>query len=175
MLNIPFGAESAGSGIGAFGVNIKSLLFQFITFVLVVMILRRFVFPKLIATLEKRREALEESLAAAKKAQESLVGAEAKVEELIKSAREDADEAIADAGRKAQEVIASAEKVGAEKAARIITEAEQHLGIEREKLRSELRNELAALVTKATEKVLHTKIDSNADTALISSAVKEIK
>lgn len=175
MIYPTFGAQSSSSGLGAFGLNLKSFVFQLITFLLVILVLRRFVLPTLISTLDKRRQTLEESLVQAKKTEEALKRAEITAEELIKKARDDADDSIAAAGRKAQEVIAAAEQKGSEKAARIITEAEQHLDIEREKLRSELRGELADLVAQATEKVLRQKIDAAADAVLIKSAVDEVK
>ena len=59
-----FAAESSSSGISSLGVNLKSFIFQLITFLIVLLILRRWVFPKLVATLEERRKTLEEATSA---------------------------------------------------------------------------------------------------------------
>ena len=173
-MNILISSEQSGSGLGAFGINLKSFLFQLITFLLVVIILRRYVFPSLIGTLEKRRATLERSLVQAKKTEEALVSAEAKVESLIKAARGDADKTIAEAGRKAQEIVAAAEGRGAEKAARIVKTAEEQLAQERDKLRSELKAELVDLVATATEKVISEKMTGSADLEIIRRSIKEL-
>ena len=72
-------AES--SGISSLGINLKGFLFQLITFVIVLLILRRYVFPKLVATLEARRSALEQSLAQAPPAR--LVGQYAELRDAV--------------------------------------------------------------------------------------------
>ncbi len=166
--------ESSG-GIAALGINLKAFLFQLVAFVIVLLILKKFVFPKLIATLEARRETLEESLIQAKKTEEALASAENKVSEILSEARAQADTSLSDAKKAAAEVIASAEASAAERAKHIINDAELKLGDEREKLRSELRGELAELVATATEKVLQRKVDAKTDMQMIAEAIKETK
>jgi F-type H+-transporting ATPase subunit b len=167
-------AQSSSGGISSLGINLKSFIFQLITFLIVLLILRRWVFPKLVATLEARRKTLEESLVQARQTEETLHQAETKAGEILKQARAQADAALAEAGSKAEEIIAKGEAAAAERAARIIKEAEARLGQERERLHSELRKELAGLVAIATEKVLAKKLDEREDRALIERSLKEI-
>jgi F-type H+-transporting ATPase subunit b len=167
-------AQSSSGGISSLGINLKSFIFQLITFLIVLLILRRWVFPKLVATLEARRKTLEESLVQARQTEETLHQAETKAGEILKQARTQADAALAEAGSKAEEIIAKGEAAAAERAARIIKEAEARLGQERERLHSELRKELAGLVAIATEKVLAKKLDEREDRALIERSLKEI-
>jgi F-type H+-transporting ATPase subunit b len=162
-------AQSSSGGISSLGINLKSFIFQLITFLIVLLILRRWVFPKLVATLEARRKTLEESLVQARQTEETLHQAETKAGEILKQARTQADAALAEAGSKAEEIIAKGEAAAAERAARIIKEAEARLGQERE-----LRKELAGLVAIATEKVLAKKLDEREDRALIERSLKEI-
>ena len=171
---IPTFAEGSSSGISSLGINLKGFIFQLITFLLVMLILRRYVFPKLVATLEARRQALEESLAQAKRTEEALERAEQKSEELLAKARAQADQAMADAKTRADQLIAAGEASAAERAARIIKEAEAQLGKEREKLHSELKKELAELVVTTTEKVLRHKVDTKEDRALIEKSLKDL-
>ena len=175
MLNTvtQFGASSSG-GISSLGLNLKSFIFQLVTFVLVLLILRRYAFPKLVATLEARRATLERSLDQAKETEQALKDAEAKADTLLHKAREQADMALADAGKKAEEIIAKAETAGGERAARIVKEAEAHLDQERQRLHQELRAELVDLVIDATEKVARQKIDQKADKELVINSLKEL-
>ena len=177
MINtlVQFADSSDASGLGAFNVNVKEFLFQLTTFVIVLLVLKRWVFPKLVATLEARRATLEESLVAAKKTTEALAKAEEKSEEILRGAREQADQVIAEAGVSASELISKAEAAAEVQANRVIAEAEAQLTVERDKLRNELKNELGDLVIATTQKVLGTKLNSALDAELVERAVKELK
>jgi len=167
-------AQSSSGGISSLGINLKSFIFQLITFVIVLMILRRWVFPKLVATLEARRKTLEESLVQARLTEETLHKAEEKAGEILQKARVEADAALAAANARSEEMIAKAETVASERSARIISEAEKRLEQEHDKLLTQLRTELAGLVAVATEKVLRQKIKEPEDRALIEASLKEL-
>lgn len=169
-----FAAETSQGGISSLGINLKSFVFQLITFLIVLLILRRWVFPKLVATLEERRKTLEESLRQAKQTEETLQKAETEAGDILQKARAEADAVLAEAGAKAEDIIAKGETAASERAARIIAEAEQRLGQERERLHGELRSELADLVAAATEKVLRQKVNQQQDRKLIEQSLKEL-
>jgi F-type H+-transporting ATPase subunit b len=172
---IKFAEASSSGGISSLGLNLGSFLTQLATFVLVLLILRRWVFPKLVETLEKRRSALEESLVQAKKTEETLSQAEVKVAQILQKAREQADASLRDAKAQAAELIAKGEASAVAKAKAIIDEAQMQLDIEREKLRRELKAELAKLVSLTAEKVLAKKLDPKEDLALIDREIKDIR
>lgn len=174
QFNLQFAAETSGGGISSLGINLKGFIFQLITFLLVFMILRKYVFPRLVATMEKRREALEQSLIQAKKTEEALANAEKKAAELLAEARKQADGALDQAQKKAEQIIAKAETDSEERAKRIMEDAKQQLSSERQKLHDQLRGELAELVIKATEKVLSSKVDTNTDKALVERSLEEV-
>lgn len=173
-LNPQFATNSSG-GISSLGINLKSFLFQLVTFIIVLLILRRWVFPKLVATLEARRATLEESLTQAKLTQETLQKAEASANQILHKAREQADSALADAKAQAKDVIAQAEAAAAVQSGRVLKEAEAQLAQDRNKLRAELKNELADLVILTTEKVLKTKLNAREDAKLVEQSIKELK
>lgn len=176
MLNLipKFGEAGAPSGIGAFNINLKSFLFQLVTFVLVLIVLKRWVLPPLISTMEKRRETLEKSLLDAKQTEELLSKAEITAEEILAKARVQADEALAETKKAARGIIADAETAAGERATIIVREAEARLGEERDKLRSELRAELAELVADATAKIINEKLDTKKDMSLIERAIRSV-
>jgi F-type H+-transporting ATPase subunit b len=176
-LNIPlhFAQEtSTETGIGAFHLNIKAFIFQLVTFVLILWVFRRWVLPKLIATIDSRRETLEKSLEHAKLTEETLSKAELKAEEILTKARVQADESLAEAKKAAAGHIADAEAKAATRAAIIIKEAEASLSEERAKLSQELRKELAVLVADATEKIIDEKLDPKQDMSLIERALRGV-
>ena len=162
------------SGLGAFNINLKSFLFQLATFVIVLLVLRRWVFPKLAATIEARRQTLEESLVKAKETEEALARAEEKAGQIIKTAREQADHALADAKAQVKEIIAKAGVAADIQAKRLIDEAQERLSHEHIKLQEQLRAELTDMVIVTTEKVLRQKVNEREDRRLIEAAVKEL-
>jgi F-type H+-transporting ATPase subunit b len=172
---IPKFAESSSGGISSLGLNVKSFVFQLITFLIVLLILRRWVFPKLVATLEERRKVLEQSLEQARQTEETLHKTEANAVRILSKAREEADAALSDAQIRSKEIIAEAEKSGEKAASRIVKEAEAHLGQERAKLKDELKEELADLVVQTTEKVISKKLSSQEDMGLIKDSIKELE
>lgn len=168
------GADSPQSGISAFNINLKSFIFQLITFVIVLLIIKRWVLPPLTKTLEDRRQMLEKSLVQAKETEETLAQAEEQAGQILHKSREQADTALSEAKAQAREVVAKAETDAQVQALRIIKEAEAQLAQERAKLRDELKTELAGLVTEATEKVLRSKLTASDDKRLIEEGIKEL-
>ncbi len=161
-------------GLGALGLDVKAFAFQLITFLIVLFVLRKYVFTKLVATLESRRETLEKSLVQAKETEQALADAQTTAGKILKEAQADADKLLGDARSEARTVISEAETVGATKAERIILDARDQLDQERNRLKSELKSELAGLVVAATEKVLKEKMTDSRDKELVNKAVKEL-
>jgi F-type H+-transporting ATPase subunit b len=174
FMPIQFAQADSSGGLGAFQLNIKDFVIQLITFVLVLLILRKWVVPKLVATMDQRRQALEQSLVDAQATEEALAKAEARAEDILSKARAQADEALAEAKDAGSGIIAKAETAAAERAELIIKEAESRLAEERDKLRTELRAELADLVSDATAKIIHEKLDQKRDMSLIERAIKGV-
>lgn len=174
LLSPQFAETASSGGISSLGINLKGFIFQLITFLIVLLILKRYVFPKLVATLEDRRKTLEESLVQAKKTEEALTKAEQSATHILHQAREQADEALAEAKSQARELVEKSESSAKDHAERIIRESETVIAQERTKLRAELKSELASLVAEATGKVLKEKMTAHEDEKLIEKSIKEL-
>lgn len=175
MNNITYFAQEAAAsgGIGALGINLQSFLFQLITFVLVLIILRKFVYGRLVDTLEARRQAVVDSLKAAEQSVKDLEQAETKVAALIEEAREEARGIVETAHKESNAMIEDAETKASRKAEHIIAQAETRMQHEVASAREALRSETAVLVAAATEKILREKVDAKTDAKLIEAAIKE--
>ena len=169
-----FAAEQAG-GLSSLGLNVQSFAFQLITFVLVLLLLRKYVYNRLVETLEVRRKAVEESLDKATAAAKELEEAEARVSEMIDKARDEAADIVTLAHKEATMMVEEAETKAGKKAEHIVAQAEARLKQDIQAARTELRHEAAGLVALATEKVLRAKVDSAADKKLIAESLKEAK
>ena len=170
-----FSETNSSGGISSLGLNLESFIFQLITFVLVLLILKRFVFSKLVATLEKRRAVLERSLTQAQQTEQTLQQAEAKAANLLRGARAQADEALALATKKAEAIMSVAEASASQRGEQIVKEAEAHIEQQSRLLRQQLKGEMAELVAAACEKVTRQKLDEPRDALLIEQSLREMR
>lgn len=166
-------AEAATGGVSALGINWQGFLFQLITFVLVLLLLRKFVYGKLVETLEARRLAVVESLDNAQKAAKDLEATSQKTAELLKKAQMDAAEIVATAQREASKAIEDATTKATKKADHVLEQAQARIDSDIAAAREGLRGEMIDLITKATEKVLQKKIDASTDAAIIKKALED--
>lgn len=164
-------AEEAG-GLAALGLDVKSFLFQLITFVLLLLILRKWAFPVLVKTLEDRRIAVEKSIDQAKHTEAAMQNAEKQIAGMLAEARDDAAELVAAGHREAAKMVEEAETRAAKRAEHIVKEA--HVGMEHElaQARKALTLQTAQLVAEATAVILKEKIDAKKDAELISRALQ---
>ena len=164
---------ASGGGVSALGINMQAFLFQLVTFVIVLVVLRKFVYSKLVDTLEARRKAVVESLAQATESAKQLEEAEKKVTALIKEARGEAENIVAVAHKEATKMIEEAEDKASKRANHIVENAEARLQQDIAEARQLLRKEATTLVAQATEKMLRQKLDAKSDASLIENALKE--
>lgn len=160
---------------GSLGINWQLLLLQTIAFLILLFILRKWVYPPLVNMLDRREEAVRASADAAMEAEKQAAEAEARTAELLDEAKKEASEIVAtardEAARSADETHRKAEA----KAEAMLKSAKDELNKEIEAAKKDLKDETLDLVALATGKVLEEKVDAKKDSALISKALKEAK
>ncbi len=169
-----FFAESTG-GLSALGLNWQSFLFQLISFVIVLVILRVFVFKKIVATLDARRSAVENSVRHATETEEKLRKAEDKIMSMLDDARKQADDIIVAGHKQSALVVEAAEQKAAERADHIVAEAKNQLQQDVAKARDDLKAETMNLVSLATAKIIKEKLDAKKDNDLVNDALATAK
>lgn len=165
-------AEAHSPGLlQALGIDGKLLLQQAVAFLILMAILRKWVYPVLIKSIDDRRNAIEAGLAEAKKAQEMMEQTEAKVETMLKEARTNADELLGRAQTEAAGIVSDAEGKAKVRAEQIVKDAHSQLQADIAKARLALKRDTVQLVAMATERIIHEKVDSQKDTQLIDRAL----
>jgi F-type H+-transporting ATPase subunit b len=151
-----------------------TVIVELITFVVMLAVLARYVYPEVVKVAEARRRAIAEELHAA---EEARADAERRLE--------DAQAKLEDARRTAQQVIDAANRSGqqarqehkekAEEDARRITEAaRKEIEAERDRALQSARDEVATLVVVATEKMIGETLDEGKHRQLIEKAIEEV-
>lgn len=165
-----FGAEK--SGIGALGVDGKTFIIQLVTFIIVVLVLRKFAIKPILKLLAERREKIEAGVNLGEKMEKDKREMEKKVADALAEARKQADGIIAEASDRGRELVNEAENKAKAKAESIIKSAEERSRQDIARARKQLEGELAGLVAEATEVLLDEKIDAKKDASLIDKALK---
>ena len=151
-----------------------TVIVELITFLIMLAILARYVYPEIVKLAEARQRAIAEQL---KEAEQSRDAAEKRLKE--------AEDKLNDARKTAQSVIEAATKSGEqlrlemrqkaeEESKRAIEAARKEIEAEREQAIRSVRSEVAGLVVAATEKVIGETLDDEKHRQLIDKAISEV-
>ena len=145
-----------------------TLIFQFVNFIVLVLILAKFAYKPLLKVMEERRERIETDLHEAAHAKEDAAQLKADYEQQLRDARVQAqaivDKAVKVADQEAQaHVQAIREQIAREKE---IAQAE--IVNEREIALKQMRQEVVTLSMAVAEKLLHKNIDDDVNAKWVS-------
>ncbi len=173
-ISIIFAAEEAdkASGIAALGIEPRIFITQLITFVFVFWVLRKYVFSRVVDTLEKRRKTIEEGLKLTTEMASEKQKLEKEVAEAHKAARKQSDEILANSRNQADEIITQAETKASAKADAMLSDAKKRIEEETQRAKRGLEKDMVEMVIQATEFVAKEKIDARKDKQLIAEALK---
>ena len=151
-----------------------TVIVELITFLVMLAILARWVYPEVVRLAEARQRAITEQLREAERAKTDaearLNEAKAKLDDARKTAQEVLDAANRSGEQARQDLRAKAE----EEARRIADSARKDIDAAREKAIQSVRAEVASLVIDATEKVIGETLDDRKHRQLIERAIEEV-
>jgi F-type H+-transporting ATPase subunit b len=147
---------------------------ELIAFLLMLAILARYVYPRIIEAAEARQRAVTAELEAAEKARQEAQRELEEARKRLDEARAQAQEVISGAGRSADQLRAAEKQKSQEEAARQLERARQEIEAERRKAIDSVRSEVANLVVEATERVVGETLDAAKHRRLIEQAIQEV-
>jgi F-type H+-transporting ATPase subunit b len=152
----------------ALGINLGFLLAFTINFLIVVIVLRKWVYIPILDALEKRRVTIARGLEDARVAAEARENAEKEAASIISDAQAKAGQIVREANERAEavarEVRAEAEAEAEREREVAILEVQQ----ERERILSDLRSQVAALAMAAAQKLIGESLDERRQHDLIN-------
>ncbi len=151
-----------------------TLWVELVTFVVMLAVLARWVYPVIVKQAEARQRAIAEQLTEAEKAR---TDAEARLKEAqakLDDARRTAQGVIDAAGKSAEQLHAEIKDKAESEARRIAESARKEIEAERERAIQSVRSEVANLVVAATEKVVGETLDDAKHRRLIDKAIAEV-
>lgn len=166
-------SEASAGVFGMLGIDWKILVLQVIAFGLLVFILAKWIYPPILAMLDRRDKLINDSVKAAREATEKSEKAAEEIAAQLKTARDEANDIVAAAREQSTQMLLDSEKDAERRAEALVAAAKSQLDRDVEAARKVLRDETASLVALATEKVIDDKVDSATDEKLIQKAIKE--
>ena len=151
-----------------------TVIVELVTFLIMLAILARYVYPEVVKVAEARQRAIAEQLKEAERArteaEQRLTEAEAKLNDARKTAQ-----GVIDAATKSGERLRQEQKQKAEEESkRTVEAARKEIEAERERAVQSVRSEVANLVVAATEKVIGETLDDDKHRQLIDKAILEV-
>ena len=157
------------------GINGPFLLAQIINFVILYLLLARFVFPPVRKMLDERRQRIAEGLAAADVAREEAEQERARLMAQIEAERADAQRRVSEASAQAErikaDILTDARREAEEIKARSLAEAEA----EKQRVLSEAHKQIAELALLATERIVRHGIDESLQQKLIDDFLAQAR
>jgi len=150
-----------------------TVIVEVLTFLLMLAVLARYVYPEIVKVAEARQRAIAEQLHEAEKAK---ADAEARLHDAqlkLDDARKTAQQIVDAAGKSGEQVRQDLKQKAEEEARRIGETARKEIEAERDRAMQSARNELAGLVVMATQKVIGETLDERKHRQLIERAIEE--
>lgn len=168
-----FAEAPGGNMFTSLGIDPKMLIFQGVAFLILVVVIAKWVMPPLIKAVDDRQAKFEASTKAADEAEKKAQEAEVKIEKLLVTARKEATDIVATAREEASAALEAADSKAKSRAEAIVANAHDQTQKDVLAAKKALRNETVDLVALATEKVIGKTVSAKVDDQLINSAVKE--
>jgi F-type H+-transporting ATPase subunit b len=157
----------------AFGVDIWKLAFQIVNFLLLLYLLNRFLFKRVLRLLDDRQSRISQGLEDAETAARDRELARAEREAALAEARREAEAMVQRAAKTAEatsaEILAEA-KASAEQ---ITARARDEIAAEKDRALAEIRGEVADLALEAAGKLIGSEMDGPTQRRLVERFLSE--
>ncbi len=157
----------------ALGISVPGLIVQLVNFVLLLVLLRVFLYKPILRMLDQRRQRIAESLQAADSMKQQAAAAETQVQEELAKARAEGQTLITAAQQNAARIQEDARTQAKTEADALIARARQEIELERDNAIARLRSEFADLTVSAAEKVINQSLDRSAHQRLIEETLSQ--
>jgi len=148
-------------------VNLNAtILGQAIAFVLFVLFCMKYVWPPLMAAIEKRQKEIADGLASAEP--------KASATDQLKKAKAEAQVIIEQANKRRAQILDEAKTEAEQERTKIVAQAQAEIDAERKRAREELRKQVAILAVAGAEKIIERSVDEAANSDIVDKLVAEL-
>lgn len=151
-----------------------TILGQAIAFVLFVLFCMKYVWPPIMAAIEKRQKEIADGLSSAERAKKNLDLAKVDATERLRKAKAEAQIIIEQANKQRVQMIEEAKVEAEAERNKIVAQAQIEIDAERKRAREELRKQVAMLAISGAEKIIERSVDVAANSDIVDKLVNEL-
>ncbi|MEX9939173.1 F0F1 ATP synthase subunit B [Providencia rettgeri] len=151
-----------------------TILGQAIAFVLFVWFCMKYVWPPIMAAIEKRQKEIADGLSSAERSKKNLELAQTDATDRLKKAKAEAQVIIEQANKQRVQMIDEAKAEAEAERAKIVAQAQAEIDAERKRAREELRKQVAMLAIAGAEKIIERSVDEAANSDIVDKLVAEL-
>lgn len=158
----------------ALGIDLISLIWQIVAFIVLIFMLNRLLFRPIRKTLDERATRIEESMEEAERIKEQSLRANQEYEERIEEAERQAQEIV---GKAREEARLEQERIveeALEEAQQQRQDAEEQVRLERRDLAREARQQVAGLAVLAAGRIIGEELDEEAHRQMINEYIETV-
>jgi F-type H+-transporting ATPase subunit b len=159
-------------GLARLGFNAPLLIAQIVNFIVLLVVLRLFVYKAVLKMLDERSKKIDESMKQTEAIKEQLAHTEEESKKAINAASKEGQEIVARAARTGEDVRKQAVEEAKKDAEGVLIRARSEIQQERDEAIGELRKEFADLTILAAEKVIDKSLDKEAHHKLIEDTLE---
>jgi F-type H+-transporting ATPase subunit b len=170
------GAESGEDEGGSFLVSpgLGLMIWTLVLFLFTMWVLSKLAFPRIQEALDRRANAINESIEAAERQRREADELLAEYRQRLTEAREQAEDIAARARKAAEAAVAEAAEEGKAKREELVYAARRDIEAETRRSLEKIRKEVADLTVLATEKVTRKALDPEDQKRLVEEALAEV-
>jgi F-type H+-transporting ATPase subunit b len=171
---VPLAAEGDSGGSFLVSPNLGLMIWTLIVFLFTMYVLSKVAFPRIQEALDKRANAIRDSIDQAEKTREEADKILEEYRARLKEAREQADEIVARARKAADTTKTQAADDGRDKREELLAAARRDIEAETRRSLERIRKEVADLTVLTTEKVTRKTLSGDDQKRLIDEALSEV-
>ena len=151
-----------------------TILGQAIAFVLFVWFCMKYVWPPIMAAIEKRQKEISAGLSSAERAKKELDLAQSDATDQLKKAKAEAQVIIDQANKRKAQIVDEAKAEAEQERNKIVSQAKAEIDAERQRAREELRKQVGILAIAGAEKIIERSVDEAANSDIVDKLVAEL-
>lgn len=167
--------SGVAAGLHALGLDGRLLTAQIINFIILLLILRKYLYGPLVKLMEDRRERIADSLKKAEEIDKQRIEFQIEHEKRINESKQEAANLLTQAKKSAetlkQDMVATAQT----ESEKMLAKAQVEINKQKETMLAELKHEIGTLVVEATTKVVGKEFVGTLDDKMINEAISEAK
>ena len=155
--------------------DLQQILSQAISFIVLLMILRRFAWRPLLTILDERRRRIETTLGDVARQKVEMERLQADYSQRLAKIDDEARVKIQQAVLEGKRIAMEVQEEARAQAQAILAKSKETVELELAKAKVTLRDQIADMTVEAVERVLQQKLDAKTDRQLVDSALEELE